>query len=205
MLRFLSERRAWVIAALVALVLAAGLWMWGAPRATARVSRAIGDRLGVVAEIDEEGVAPIRDRLLVAHGHLLCGYGRTEDAQAVISEAISGLTPPSEAALHALSSLSRAYELGLESEILAENVRPRYNWASGRTRYGDVETDARFFFCREQDGRVSYAFTEAVRLDYRRRRMFAAEPRAFPLQYVGEEIQIGIPKWRAWEGTARLE
>ncbi|UCH29427.1 MAG: transglycosylase domain-containing protein [Myxococcales bacterium] len=63
MLRFLSERRAWVIAALVALVLAAGLWMWGAPRATARVSRAIGDRLGVVAEIDEARFRPGRVEL----------------------------------------------------------------------------------------------------------------------------------------------
>jgi hypothetical protein len=53
MLRFLSERRAWVLAAFVALMLVIGLWMWGAPRATARASKLIGDRLGVDAQIEE--------------------------------------------------------------------------------------------------------------------------------------------------------
>ena len=53
MLRFLSERRAWVVAAFVALMLVIGLWMWAAPRATARASNLIGERLGVDAHIDE--------------------------------------------------------------------------------------------------------------------------------------------------------
>ena len=92
-------------------------------------------------------------------------------------------------------------KMNTESEILTENIRPRYNWDSGRTRYGDIETDARFFYCREQEGRLSYAFTEAVRLNYRDREVFAARPTAFPLQYVGEEMQVGIAKWRAWEGV----
>ena len=52
MLRFLSERRAWVVAAFVALMLVMGLWMWGAPRAAARAATLIGDRLGVDAHID---------------------------------------------------------------------------------------------------------------------------------------------------------
>ncbi|MBW2379720.1 MAG: hypothetical protein JRG70_09255, partial [Deltaproteobacteria bacterium] len=53
MLRFLSERRAWVVAAFVALALVIGLWIWGAPRATARAATLIGDRLGVDARIEE--------------------------------------------------------------------------------------------------------------------------------------------------------
>jgi len=53
MLRFLSERRAWVFAALVVLMLVVGLWIWGAPRATARASGLISDRLGVDAHIEE--------------------------------------------------------------------------------------------------------------------------------------------------------
>ena len=53
MLRFFSERRVWVVAAFVALTLAIGLWIWGAPRATAHASGLIGDRLGVDARIEE--------------------------------------------------------------------------------------------------------------------------------------------------------
>jgi hypothetical protein len=52
MLRFLSERRVWVGAAVILLVLVLGLWRWGLPKATARASGLIGDRLGVDAEID---------------------------------------------------------------------------------------------------------------------------------------------------------
>jgi hypothetical protein len=47
MLRFLSERRAWVVAAFVALMLVIGLWVWAAPRAAARASHLIGERLAV--------------------------------------------------------------------------------------------------------------------------------------------------------------
>ena len=53
MLRFLSERRAWVVAAFVALMLVIGLWVWGSPRATAHASDLIGDRFGVDARIED--------------------------------------------------------------------------------------------------------------------------------------------------------
>jgi len=53
MLRFLSERRAWAVAALVALMIGTGLWVWGVPYATMRAARAIGDRLGAAAHIEE--------------------------------------------------------------------------------------------------------------------------------------------------------
>lgn len=55
MLRFLSERRVWVIAAFVVLVLVLvlGLWAWGVPRGMARAALLIGDRFGVDATITE--------------------------------------------------------------------------------------------------------------------------------------------------------
>ena len=53
MLRVLSERRAWVVAALVALTIVTGLWVWGLPHATARAAHVLGDRLGMVADIED--------------------------------------------------------------------------------------------------------------------------------------------------------
>ncbi len=53
MLRFLSERRVWVVAAFGAVAIAMGLFWWGAPRVTARASDLIGDRLGVDARVDD--------------------------------------------------------------------------------------------------------------------------------------------------------
>ena len=52
MLRFLSERRAWVIAAFVALTLVIGLWIWGTLHAADRASDVIAERLGVDAHIE---------------------------------------------------------------------------------------------------------------------------------------------------------
>ena len=56
MLRFLRERRAWLAAAFVALILVIGLWVWGVPRAAARVAGAFGDRFGVEVDIEDTSV-----------------------------------------------------------------------------------------------------------------------------------------------------
>ena len=101
-------------------------------------------------------------------------------------------------------SVTLGMKLNLGSEILRENVRPRYCWESGKAKYGEIETDARFVYCKKRGSQLSYAFTEAVRLNYRDQEVFAAKPCAFPLQYTGEETKVGVPKWRAWEGTAEI-
>ncbi|MEK6569916.1 MAG: hypothetical protein AABZ61_00990 [Bacteroidota bacterium] len=41
-------------------------------------------------------------------------------------------------------------KLDLDSEILRENIRPRYNFESGRIKCGDLETDAHFLFATEK-------------------------------------------------------
>lgn len=92
-------------------------------------------------------------------------------------------------------------KLDLEDEILLSNIRPKYSYASGATTYGDVETDARFVYCAEAGGRLSYAFTEAVRLRYRGQDIFAPKGCSFPLQYEGPWMINSIAKWRAWEKT----
>jgi hypothetical protein len=96
-------------------------------------------------------------------------------------------------------------KLDLNQEILTENIRPRYTYEAGRTVYGRVETDARFVCCRESGDGLAYAFTEGVKLVYRDRTVFAAEPCGWPLQFFGEETQPGISKWRAWEGKGSAE
>ncbi|MBN1349071.1 hypothetical protein JXJ21_06670 [candidate division KSB1 bacterium] len=95
-------------------------------------------------------------------------------------------------------------KLDRDAEILKQNIRPRYNWDSGRTVYGEAETDARFIYCRENEGTLSYAFTEAVGLTYRGQPIFRAKPFAFGLQYEGADIQVGVSKWRAWEDRVAL-
>jgi hypothetical protein len=81
MLRFSSERRAWVFAAFVVLVLVIGLWAWGMPRATTRASLLIGNRFGVDAAIAETrfsfGGVELREvELRGRHGGLLVRLDR---------------------------------------------------------------------------------------------------------------------------------
>lgn len=52
MLQFLGERRGWLVAVLVVLLLLAGVAAWGFPGASARASGLIRDRLGLETEID---------------------------------------------------------------------------------------------------------------------------------------------------------
>lgn len=89
----------------------------------------------------------------------------------------------------------------LEREILQENLRPRYDYASGRATYGPVETDARFVYLRQHGPQIDYAFTEGTGLSVSGRPLFAAKPFGAALQYVGEFVQARVPKWRRWEGT----
>jgi hypothetical protein len=96
-------------------------------------------------------------------------------------------------------AITLGVKLDLEDEILRSHVRPKYSYESGATAYGDVETDARFFYCAEKEGRLRYAFTEAVGFRYRGKPIFAPKGCSFPLQYEGPWVRNGTAKWRAWE------
>ncbi len=57
MLRFLSERRIWVVATFVAFALALGFWVWGMPRVSARAADVIAERLGVDVRIEQSSLS----------------------------------------------------------------------------------------------------------------------------------------------------
>ena len=95
MLRFLSERRAWVVAAFVALTLVIGLWMWGAPRAAARASDVIAQRLGVDAHIDEArlsfgGIELVGVELRGRHGGFVVRIDQVDARMSLLGAAFRG-------------------------------------------------------------------------------------------------------------------
>jgi len=95
MLRFLSERRAWVFAALVALILVIGLWVWGAARATARASELVGDRFGMDARIDETrlslgGVELVGVEMRGRHGGLIVRIDQVDARMSLIGAVFRG-------------------------------------------------------------------------------------------------------------------
>ena len=90
-----------------------------------------------------------------------------------------------------------------EAAFLEENVRPRYSYESGYSRYGDLETDARFCCIERVEGKVSYSLVEATRLSFAGSELFA--PPVIPMrQDDGTWKRPGVIRWRAWEGEATV-
>lgn len=94
-------------------------------------------------------------------------------------------------------------KLDLEDAVAFADVRPRYDWESGRTRFGDWETDAHFFYGRCHGDELSWAWTEATRLELDGQTLFEGEEGTFPLQYSGPQKRDAVTKWRAFEARQR--
>jgi hypothetical protein len=90
-------------------------------------------------------------------------------------------------------------KLDLSSEVVRENIRPRYTWEAGRVRYGDLETDAHFLFARISGNEISYSASEVLKVLYKGKVLMAALPNTHGLQLDGAPDRVGYVKWRYWE------
>jgi len=96
------------------------------------------------------------------------------------------------------------FKLDLESEVVRENIRPRYTWEAGRTTYGPIETDAHFFYATISSGSLRYAASEVLKLVYDGRALLEALPNTHGLQLDGSSDRVGYVKWRFWEDEVRV-
>jgi hypothetical protein len=92
-------------------------------------------------------------------------------------------------------------KLDLESEVVRENIRPRYTWAAGRTQYGPFETDAHFLFATVGTDSVRYAASQVLQVRHGDRVLMEALPNTHGLQPDGSADRVGYVKWRFWEDT----
>jgi len=90
-------------------------------------------------------------------------------------------------------------KLDLESEVVRENIRPRYTWDAGRTPYGPFETDAHFSFGTVEADSVRYAASQVLRVRYEDEVLMEALPNTHGLQPDGSDDRVGYVKWRFWE------
>jgi hypothetical protein len=122
MLRFLRERRAWLAAAFVVLVLVTGLWVWGVPRAAARMADALGDRFGVDVNVDDTslGFRTLRLRGVEVrgrHGGLLVRVDEVDAKMSVIGALFDGA-----GSVRRLSARGVDATIDLEHEDVAELI-----------------------------------------------------------------------------------
>ena len=94
--------------------------------------------------------------------------------------------------------------LDLEAEYLAENLRPRYNFESGRADYGDLVTDARYCYLNKSQNRLFYSFFKASKLIFNEKPIFEAKGQMIG-QDDGSYQRWGVSKWIAWEEEVSLK
>lgn len=89
--------------------------------------------------------------------------------------------------------------------ILADNIRPRYTFESGRVEYGPFSTDASFFYALVRAEQVEWAGLHVSGVVVGGRELFGAGAMVYGLQPDGASARVGRTKWRFWEGVGRIK
>ncbi|MCA9740255.1 hypothetical protein KC734_01875 [candidate division KSB1 bacterium] len=135
---------------------------------------------------------------------VLVPHGKEEDAKKLASQ-IEMLDVDSfpEAVGLTIKSGEKKYviaaKLDLQAEIVRDWRRPKYTYDSGKTRYGDYETDAYNLFAVETADKIHYAMIGAVKIKYKDRVLHEQFPADFGLNFDGSPDQPGVGKLRYWE------
>lgn len=96
-------------------------------------------------------------------------------------------------------------KLDLEMDLAREQVGPRYQYALGKVKYGEFETDASYLFARTKANEVSYSAATMTKIMFRNQTLLEAKPNSFGLQLDGAPARTGLAKWRFWEDSARIK
>lgn len=90
------------------------------------------------------------------------------------------------------------FKLDLDMDLLKEDVRPRYNYDSGKLTYGNVETDADIFFLEIKNNKPFFSATHLVKFVYKDQVLFDTPESQF-FQVWGKSDRKGRAKWRRWD------
>ncbi|MBS1787000.1 MAG: hypothetical protein JST85_04725 [Acidobacteria bacterium] len=96
-------------------------------------------------------------------------------------------------------------KLDLEMDLAREQVGPRYQYALGKVKYGDFETDASYLFAKLNGNEISYSAATMSKVMFRNQTLLEAKPTSFGLQLDGAPARTGYAKWRFWEDSVRIQ
>ncbi len=96
-------------------------------------------------------------------------------------------------------------KLDLEMDLAREQVGPRYQYALGKVKYGEFETDASYLFAKIKAAEVAYSAATMSKVIFRNQTLLEAKPTSFGLQLDGAPARTGLSKWRFWEDTAKIQ
>ena len=90
-------------------------------------------------------------------------------------------------------------KLDMEEELFRDWRRPMYDYESGKTQYGEYETDAYHLFVVEDSDTIQYAISGAVRIKKGDRVLHEQYGAEHGLNFDGSPDQLGVGKVRYWE------
>jgi hypothetical protein len=89
-------------------------------------------------------------------------------------------------------------------DLAREAVGPRYQYALGKVKYGEFETDASYLFAKLNGNQLNYSAATFTKLSFRNQVLREALPNTFGLQLDGAPPRTGYAKWRYWEDEIKL-
>jgi hypothetical protein len=102
----------------------------------------------------------------------------------------------------------RILQTGIKSDMKADWTRdyrrPKYSWESGRVEYGDIETNADFFFTEQKGGELSFTVVNLTRATYMGQLLYQQPTSYFGLNFDGEPDRPDSGKARLWRGKIKL-
>jgi hypothetical protein len=141
---------------------------------------------------------------------VLIPHGKGENLQELVRavRVLEGTGYPDAAAVEITRGDRRwivGAQLDLQKELVRDWRRPMYTYESGRTVYGDFETDAYFFTAAETSSGIHVTMVGGVKLEYRGRVVHEQLPALSGLAFDGSPDAAGTGKVRVWEDTIPRE
>lgn len=131
MLGSLGERRAWLVAVLVVLLLVTGIFVWGSARATTQAAALIRDRFGLETTIEKAnvsfgGVELSGVEMLGAHGGLVVKIERVHVQMNLVAASFRGTRAVRRISARGVDVLAdfRQEELATSIELLKDGIAP---------------------------------------------------------------------------------
>jgi len=90
------------------------------------------------------------------------------------------------------------FKLDPDMDLLKEDVRPRYNYDSGKLTFAEMETDADVCFLEIVNSKPYFSGTNLVKFVYKNHVLFDTPESQF-FQVWGKSDRKGRAKWRRWD------
>ncbi len=92
----------------------------------------------------------------------------------------------------------------LKSDWTRDDLRPKSSWESGKILYGEIETNADFFFTEQKGEDLSFTVVNLTRATYQGKLLYQQPTSYFGLNFDGKPDRPGIGKARLWRDTIKV-